>query len=207
MHGEPLAPLHPRLRRQARHRLEGSDVLRPAVRVARVVQRIHPDVEIGGTQHLRPGEGEGEEDGVAGRHVGDRDPLPHLPGAAPLRHREVGGQGRAPDGAQIDVHHHVPGHPLGLRHPPGGVQLYRVALAVTEAHGVGGEPLGLRHRERGRRVEAAGEQHDRPPEPAHGALPSRPGAVPQRFRLPLLPSASAPVPARHWPPGRFPATP
>ena len=53
--------------------LEGADELRPAVRVARVVDRVDADHEIPGAEHLGPPEGKREEHGVARRDVRGRD--------------------------------------------------------------------------------------------------------------------------------------
>src|SRR3954447_12554692 len=47
---------------EVRHRLVVADVLRPAIGIAGVVQRIHADEDVGGAEHLRPREAEGEED-------------------------------------------------------------------------------------------------------------------------------------------------
>ena len=70
-----LASLDARLGGQVGHALEGLDVLGPAVGVAAVVERVDADEDVAGLQRLGPGQGEREEDRVAGGHVGDRDPV------------------------------------------------------------------------------------------------------------------------------------
>src|SRR6187431_239910 len=60
---------------EVRHPLEGLDVLRPAVRVAAVVQGICADEDVGRLQYFGPAHGEGEEDGVPGGDVRRRDPV------------------------------------------------------------------------------------------------------------------------------------
>ncbi len=72
---QPLAPFDPGLGRQVGHLLERRDVLRPAVRVAAVIKRVHSDEHIAGSERLRPRQREGKEHRVTGRHVSDRDPI------------------------------------------------------------------------------------------------------------------------------------
>src|SRR5574340_985818 len=55
------------------HFLEGREILRPAVRVARVIHRIDADENLLAAQHLGPGQCQGEHDGVARRDIGGRN--------------------------------------------------------------------------------------------------------------------------------------
>src|SRR6185369_17973690 len=55
------------------HALEGLQVLRPAVRVTRVVERVDRDEDVFGAEDLGGREREREEDGVPRRDVGDGD--------------------------------------------------------------------------------------------------------------------------------------
>ena len=96
-------PSTPAARREVRHPLERLEVLRPAVGIARIVERVHADEDVVRTGRLREGEREGEEDRVARRHVGDRDPAADLLRARVLRHRDVRGERRAAEGAQVDL--------------------------------------------------------------------------------------------------------
>ena len=72
VHTEPV-PFHARPGGEVGHRLVRRYVLGPAVRVAAVVEGVHPDEDVSATEGLSPGEREGKENGVAGRHVGDGD--------------------------------------------------------------------------------------------------------------------------------------
>ena len=73
-----VRPSTPALGRQVRHAFVGLDELRAAVRIARVIQRVHADEDVRAFQHLGPGQREREENGVARRHIGDRNAVRHL---------------------------------------------------------------------------------------------------------------------------------
>ena len=60
-------------RRQRREPLERLEVLRPAVRVAGVVERVDAEDDGLGADHFRPAERQRQEDGVARRHVRGRN--------------------------------------------------------------------------------------------------------------------------------------
>ena len=77
-------------RDQAGELLEGDQELGAAVRVAGVVHRVDADEDVVGAQNLGITEGQGEQDGIAGRHIGHGN----APGSA-LRHVDVVGQGGA----------------------------------------------------------------------------------------------------------------
>jgi hypothetical protein len=64
-------------RGQIGQRLEGGDVLGPAVRIAGIVERIDPDEDVARLQHLGPGERERQKNRIARRHIGHRDILLH----------------------------------------------------------------------------------------------------------------------------------
>ena len=85
--------------------LELLDERRSTIRIARVVHRVRADEDVAGPAHLRQTQGEAQEDGVAGRHVGDRNAIPsHLAIRRRIRLGDVDvrGQRRATDAAQID---------------------------------------------------------------------------------------------------------
>ena len=65
--------VHARRGRQRRQLLEGGDELRTAIRIARVIERVHADDDVVRAEHLGPAERQRQEDGVARRHVGRRD--------------------------------------------------------------------------------------------------------------------------------------
>jgi hypothetical protein len=60
-------------RRQPRQLLERADEFGPAVGIAGVVERVDADEDVRRAEHLGPSHGDGQEDRVAGRHVGARD--------------------------------------------------------------------------------------------------------------------------------------
>ena len=62
-----------RLRGEVGHLFECADVLRSAVGVPAVVQRVHPDEHVACAECLGPRQREGQDHRVAGRNIGDRD--------------------------------------------------------------------------------------------------------------------------------------
>jgi len=95
---------------QVGHALVGRDVLGPTIGIAGVVEGIDTDEDAARLQHLRPGQGKGQEDGIARRDIGDRDTC-LCPIRTPiLRHRQVTGEGRSTETAQVDVQNKVLGH-------------------------------------------------------------------------------------------------
>ena len=58
-------------RGEVRHGLERFDVLRPAIRVAGVVDRVDADEDVSCAENLGIGEGKAQEDRVSGWNVGD----------------------------------------------------------------------------------------------------------------------------------------
>ena len=83
--------------RQIGHSLEGLDISWTAIRIAGVINCIDTDEYIICTQHLGIGQRQGKHDGIAGRHVGDRNAA----GFA-LRNIDIVGQRRTADGPQVD---------------------------------------------------------------------------------------------------------
>src|SRR2546422_5348132 len=146
--------------RELRHLLEGREILRPAVRVAAVVERVHADEAIVRLQGLRPGEREAEEDRVARGDVGRRARLRlrrEQPRAV-LRHRHVGSERRAAELAQVELHDLVPRD----AHRPGdalrALELVDVALAVAEAERAQLVAFVPSDREHRRRIQAAAQE-------------------------------------------------
>jgi len=76
-------------------------------------------------QYLGPAQGQGEQQGVAGRHVGDGNPF-----AGNLRDFDAAvGQGGVADGVQADVDGFVVRGAQAFCHPTRCLQLRAVALA------------------------------------------------------------------------------
>ena len=135
---------------QVRGALEGLDELRPAVRVARIVDSVDPQENVRGFQRFRPGQRAGQEDGVARRDVSHRDSFAHRFHAAALWNRDVIRQGRTAEGAQVDLQGHVPRGAKSLGNSRGRIDLDPVPLAVVEGKGVALEALLARQCQAGR---------------------------------------------------------
>ena len=158
MNPEPLAALHPGRGRQVGHALVGGDVLGPAVGIAGVVEGVDTDEDVARGQDLGPGECEGQEDGVAGRHIGDGDALlAQCLRVAALGHGDIGGEGGAAEAAQVDIQDDMLGHSQRLRHPLGGLQFNGVPLAIAKGQGIGRETLGLGDGKHGRGIQTAAQ--------------------------------------------------
>ena len=67
-----------RFGREVRHCFEGGDVLRTAVGVAAVVERVDADEDVGGVEGFSHCERQRKKDGVSRGHVGDGDVVPDL---------------------------------------------------------------------------------------------------------------------------------
>src|SRR5467141_1681283 len=149
--------------RELRHLLVGREVLRPAVRVAAVVERVHADEEIVRLQRFRPGEREAEEDRVARRDVGRRNRLRlrrEQPRAV-LRHLHVGSERRAAELAKVEFHDLVPRDAHGPGDALRALELVDVALAVAEAERAELVAFVPGDREHGRRIQAAAQEDHR----------------------------------------------
>ena len=151
------APLDGGLRRQVRHRLEGAEVLRAAVGVARVVQGVDADEDVPRVQHLRIGQRVGEEDRVPRRDVGHGDAAADLAGVAPLGDRDVRGQRRAAEGAQVDRDQRGVPRAQRVRDAERRVGLDGVPLPVAEDERVAVEPLRPGDGQGRRGIEPPGE--------------------------------------------------
>src|SRR5947209_365586 len=84
-----------RLGAKAQDLIERVDELRPAVGVARVVEGVDADEDGLGADALGDGGADGEEDEVAGGHVGHGDRLCHGGGVAPFGDADAVVEGRA----------------------------------------------------------------------------------------------------------------
>ena len=95
MHAKPPA-LDANLGRQVGELLEGCDERWPAVWIARIVDRIDADEQVGRSEYLGPAQRERQEHGVTRRDIGHRDA-----GAAFRRHGDVAvGERRPADRVQ-----------------------------------------------------------------------------------------------------------
>jgi hypothetical protein len=80
------------------------DEFGPAIGIARIVERIDPDEQVASARRLRPSEAQRQEDGVSGRHVGDRNVV----AKAALGNVDIVGQRRAAELAEVERQDDVP---------------------------------------------------------------------------------------------------
>ena len=153
--------------------LEGLDELGPAIGIAGLVERVHADEDVLGAQRLGPGERVAEKDGVARGHVGDRNAGADGLVAPALGHRDVVGQRRAADGAEIEPQREV----------RDGAERGRDLLAPIPARGRGAgrsrrrarsTRTPLRARRRASSPSRARRRGGRPRAPASDAPPGAP---------------------------------
>ncbi len=146
-------------RREPRQRLERGEVLRAAVGVPAVVERVDANEDVVRAEHLGPRECVGEEDRVASGNVRHGDVRPHGVLAPTLRNRDrrIGESGSA-EGTEIDVRDAVLVDIRRIGDALGGVELRGVALPVREREGMDDETVALRDGDDGGGVEPAGEQ-------------------------------------------------
>jgi len=117
--------------------------------------------------------GDAEHDRVAVRHHRDPHALVSVMaignGDRLVRQRRPGENAREPGSVQTDQ------RPLGIevgRDPFREVQLLTMALAVVEGDGAECVPLCAERVRHGRRVQATGDDHNRPPRRLHRSLPT-----------------------------------
>src|SRR5581483_9401357 len=159
VHAQVLASFDAGLRRQPRHDLERGDELGTAVGVTAVVDRVHAEEHVTRADDLCVRQRERQEDRVAGGHVRHRDVFGiDVPA---LRYRDVVGERRPAEGAEVDVDDAVLAHTELPSDRGRRVELDGVPLAVAEAEGVHVETVPLGDGRRRRRVDTAGEQDHR----------------------------------------------
>ena len=110
--------------------LEGFEVVGAAVGVAGVVDSIYAQHQLLGAAGLSQAQRQGDEHGVASRHVGARDHARLNPGA---RHGDGGvGEGGATPGGQVDGDGVVFSQSQERGQFGGGLQFAAMALAVIQ---------------------------------------------------------------------------
>jgi len=147
-----------RFGREIGEALERGDVFRPAVWVSAVVQRVHSQEEIRRSFYLGEAERVGQEDCIAGRHVGHRDLAALLVHRTVSWNRDICREGGAAHRTEVQGDFQVPCHSGGMGDRTSRFQLNGVTLAVSKAQGHDVIALGLGDGEHGRRVESAGEE-------------------------------------------------
>ena len=126
MDRERLA-LHPCLGGEVGQLLEFGDEFGPAIGIARIVERIDADEQVARAARLGEAQRQAEENGVARRDVGDRNPLAH----SFLGNGNVAGQRRSAESPQVQRQDDMPVGKL-LRDPPRGLQLDPVPLVIID---------------------------------------------------------------------------
>ena len=143
---------------QVRQGLEGTEVIRAAVRVAGVIDRIDPEHQPFGAAGLRQAEADADEHRVAPRDIGAGD--------HPVLHPRVGNlhggvrQGGATPGRQVDADAVVFGQAQGLRDRGGGLEFAPMALAVVKGEADDAVALRLGEGGGGGGIQPSGEQGD-----------------------------------------------
>ena len=158
MNGQPRVAFHARPRRQVGHPFICLDVFRPAIRIAGVIEGVDADEDVGALQHLRPGQRQRKEDGVAGRHVGHRDAVAHLVERPRLGYSHVRRQRGSAERVEPNLHHQALLHTQRRRYPRRRIQLEFVPLAVIERDRVAGKAIAPSQRQAGGRIEAARQE-------------------------------------------------
>ena len=139
------------------HLLEGCDVLGAAVGITRVVDGIDSDKEVPTAEHLGPGQSQRQHDGIACRHIGDRNARLHT----------VDGNGDAAVGQRRTTEDVEPQRQCPVLagtercgNSRRGPEFDAMTLAVIDRQTMTGETAGAGDRQRGCGVEPTGEEDD-----------------------------------------------
>src|SRR5262249_9122849 len=119
MNSERAAAFSRTPRCKVRHPLEGFDVLRAAIRVSAVVDRVDPEEDVPSPEDLSPSKCEREEDGVPSWDVGHRD-SGHCGNVPTLWYLDVRRQRRSPKLSEVDVEDDVFDNLHRRRYPSSG---------------------------------------------------------------------------------------
>jgi glycosyltransferase involved in cell wall biosynthesis len=143
---------------EIRHALVGLDVLGAAIRVARIIERVDADKDIGALDRLRQGERVRKEDRIACGHVSDRNARRHLRGRARFGHVDGGGERRSAEDIEAEPDGEMLFGAKEFGNACGRGEFLFVALSVVEGERVAGVSLAPREGEAGRGIESAAEQ-------------------------------------------------
>ena len=125
------------LRRKPGEVLECLDELRPAIRIARVVERVHANEDVVRAEHFRPCQRQRQHDGIARRHIRRRNRVRRR---AALRHLSVAEQRGTAERRQVDADFAMRLTSQRLRNVSRGENLVRVTLSVLHRQRVEVEP-------------------------------------------------------------------
>jgi hypothetical protein len=158
---QPRTALDAHFRGQVGHALVGRDVLRAAVGIPAVVERVHAHEDVVRAEHLGPRERERQEDRVARGHVGHRDAAADLVDRPVLGDGDVARERGAAERAQVDRHDGVVTRAELPGDEPRALDLDPMALPVVERQRVDLESLGVRDGGGRRGIDTAAQEHDR----------------------------------------------
>ncbi len=158
MNLHPRPPLDAALSSQIRHVFESVNKLRPAIRIPRIIQRIHPDKNIGSLQHLRPSQRIRKKNRVARRNISNRNPRPHLRRRPVFRNVNIRRQRTPAESPQIDHRRPLFPRTQSRRHPRSRLQLHPMPLPVIERQRITLIPLPPRQSQTGGRIEPTAQQ-------------------------------------------------
>ena len=143
--------------RQIRQRFERTHVFRPAIGIARIIDRVGAKPDISGAGDFGLRQRECEHDGVARRHIGYG--YARLHAIHRDRYCQIGQRGTT-DRTKINAHDLVRFRTQRLRDACGGIQFGAMTLAIVNRQAMTVMADGTGHRQRGGGIQAAGEQHD-----------------------------------------------
>ena len=133
--------------------LKGLNELRTAIGIAGIVHRIDTQKDIAGSQRFCPAEGTAQEDGVAGGHIGDRNPRLDLIDQIVFGNGDIASERGAAEGAEVKAKRYVPFDAHRGGDPRGCFEFHLVALAVVKGEGVASEPFPIRDGKAGGGIE------------------------------------------------------
>src|SRR5918993_4001927 len=130
MNLEPHLALHSCFRGQVRHALVGRNVLRTAIGIATVIERVDAQENVKRLKSLRPSQGERKKDRIPRRDVSDG--YPRIGNITPLPHIDLTCQRGPAECPQIELDHLMPGDSRMLSDAPRLFQLPTMPLVVIE---------------------------------------------------------------------------
>jgi len=133
--------LNARFRGQIAHSLEGMYELGPAIRVTGIIERVHADEDLVRFEHLRPGQRERKEYGVARGDIGNWNLRVHCSLVPAFGNGDLVGEGGMAEYSKIDLCNAMIARAKCARDAARGFQLDPVPLAIIERDGVTVEPL------------------------------------------------------------------
>ena len=145
---------------QVRHVLKGSNELGTAIRIPAVVDRIHTDKQIIGTDRFRQTQCDLQKDRVASRNIRHGDAVRHFGFIPIVRHRNIVGQRRAAKDICIDPANDVFDNLHRFADVVGSFKFEMVPLSVVEGNGMDREALCAGDCQRGRGVQATTDKYD-----------------------------------------------